>query len=372
MTRRAVMSFAMLIPVVMTAGCASTGDVAPSEDRIAIVVQGTPSPTAAAAPFASLPATYVGVLPCADCPGIRYHLNLLSDNVFNLRMTYLERPAAGDLDDIGSWALSSNGQTLILKGGREGQDMFAIMGPQVLRKLDLEGGEIASSLPYDLERAATFAAFEPRLTMSGMYSYMADAAAFTECLTGVRYPVAMEADNVALERAYTQAPHEPGVAVRVTLEGRIAQRPKMEGAGTQPTLVVDRFISIWPGETCPPRFAAAPLGGVVWNLTLLDDKPVVAAEPQRRAHLVLDEETRRFAGSGGCNRLMGAYECDGDRIRFSQVASTMMACPDGMDTEATFTKALAQVATWRVLGRQLEFHDAEGKRVARFQAEVAP
>ena len=46
----------------------------------------------------------------------------------------------------------------------------------------------------------------------------------------------------------------------------------------------------------------------------------------------------------------------------------MMACPDGMDTEAAFTKALAQVATWRVLGSTLEFHDAAGNRVARFQA----
>ncbi len=320
--------------------------------------------------FAPLPATYVGMLPCADCPGIRYHLNMFADNVFHLRMTYLERPAAGDLDDIGSWALSSDGRTLILKGGHEGQEMFAVKGPQTLRKLDLEGGEIASSLPYDLERAAAFTAFEPRLAMSGMYSYMADAAVFTECLTGARYPVAMEADNVALERAYMQAPHEPGAPVRVTLEGQLAQRPKMEGAGTQLTLVVDRFVGIWPDDPCPPRFTAAPLGTTTWTLTLLGDQPVMAADPQRRAHIVLDEETYRLAGSGGCNRIMGGYQRDGDRIRFSQVASTMMACPDGMDTEAAFTKALAQVATWRVLGNRLEFYDSTGNRLARFEADT--
>jgi heat shock protein HslJ len=45
-----------------------------------------------------------------------------------------------------------------------------------------------------------------------------------------------------------------------------------------------------------------------------------------------------------------------DRVRFlgpgtkiSQVASTMMACPDGMDTEAAFTRALARVVAWRVV-----------------------
>ncbi len=341
--------------------------------EVAIMVQRVAGePAAASELFAPLPATYTGVLPCADCPGIRYHLDLQADHVFHLRLTYLERPEAGDLDDIGSWALSSDGRTLILKGGHEGQEMFAIKDAQTLRKLDLEGNQIESTLPYDLQRAATFAPFEPRLHLSGMFSYLADAAAFTECLTGVRYPVAMEADYLALERAYTQAPHEPGAAVRVNLEGRLAQRPKMEGEGLQPTLVVDSFIGISPGETCPPRFVEAPLAGTTWYLTQLGDQPVIAADPQRRPHLVLDEEANRLAGSGGCNRLMGGFTRDGDRIRFAQVASTMMACPDAMDTEAAFTRALGQVATWRVLGRTLEFHDGEGKRLVRFQADAAP
>jgi copper homeostasis protein (lipoprotein) len=377
MTTRNAMLPAMVIPMLMAGGCAGTGSGG-SDTEPAARITGTVANLERTAlapdaePFAPLPATYVGVLPCADCPGIRYHLDLLPDNVFHLRMTYLERPAAGDLDDIGSWALSSDGGTLILGGGHEGQEMFAVKGPQTLRKLDVDGGEIPSSLPYDLERAAAFAAFEPRLAMSGMYSYLADAAVFTECLTGARYPVAMEADYVALERAYTQAPHEPGAAVRVTLEGRLAQRPRMEGTGTQTTLVVDRFIGIRPGETCPPRFTAAPLANTTWTLTSLGDQPVVAADPQRRAYLVLDEAAHRLAGSGGCNRLLGGFEREGDRLRFSQVASTMMACPDGMDTEAAFTKALSHVATWRVLGRTLEFYDSEGRRVARFQADATP
>ena len=39
-----------------------------------------------------LPASFTGELPCADCPGIRYDLNLFPDKSFYLRMTYLERP----------------------------------------------------------------------------------------------------------------------------------------------------------------------------------------------------------------------------------------------------------------------------------------
>jgi heat shock protein HslJ len=66
---------------------------------------------------------------------------------------------------------------------------------------------------------------------------------------------------------------------------------------------------------------------------------------------------------------MGGFERDGDKIHFSRVASTMMACPDGMDIEVAFTKALAQVVTWRVLGRLLDFYDTEGNRLARFEAD---
>jgi heat shock protein HslJ len=351
MTPRRAIPLALLFPLLMSAGCAGSRGNAP-----------------AAAPFAPLPATYTGVLPCADCPGIRYQINLLPEDVFHLRMTYLERPAASDLDDIGTWLLSSDGNTLILAGGHEGQENFAITGPQSLRKLDLEGDPIESSLPYNLDRATEFTPFEPRLTMSGMYSYLADAAGFTECLTGARYPVAMEADNLALERAYLAAPHDPGAPMKVSLEGCLTARPKIDGEGTQSTLVVERFIGIWPDETCPPRPATAPLAGTTWNLIQLAGQPIITTDPQRQPHLILDDDAHRVAGSGGCNRLMGGYERDGDRITFSQVATTMMACPDAMDTEAAFTKALAQVAAWRVLGQQLELLDDAGKRVARLQA----
>jgi uncharacterized lipoprotein YbaY len=58
---------------------------------------------AQAAPLGSLPASFIGELPCADCPGIRYQVNLFPDRAFFSRMTYLGRGDEGNLDDIGSW-----------------------------------------------------------------------------------------------------------------------------------------------------------------------------------------------------------------------------------------------------------------------------
>ena len=37
------------------------------------------SKSAQAAPLGTLPASFIGELPCADCPGIRYHVNLFAD-----------------------------------------------------------------------------------------------------------------------------------------------------------------------------------------------------------------------------------------------------------------------------------------------------
>ena len=88
------------------------------------------------------------------------------------------------------------------------------------------------------------------LVMHGLYSYRADASLFTDCQSGRSYPVALEGDNVALERAYLAVQHAPGEALLVTLEGRIVERPPMEGSGTVATLLPVRFLAITPGAGC--------------------------------------------------------------------------------------------------------------------------
>ena len=85
----------------------------------------------------------------------------------------------------------------------------------------------------------------------GLFRYMADAPLFTDCATGETFPVAMEQDYLALERAYLQNRREPGGPLRVTLEGHYAVRPPMEGEGLVTVLVVDRFYTVHPETDCP-------------------------------------------------------------------------------------------------------------------------
>jgi len=317
-----------------------------------------------------LPATFLGELPCADCPGIRYHLNLFPDRVFFLRMIYLGRDDNANFDDIGSWVVSSDRGILLLKGSREAPAMFRIKDANTLRMLDIEGRDIESTLNYDLLRTKDVEPLEPRLGMRGMYRYLADAGQFTECLTRRKWFVAQEKDNAALEAAYTQARLSAGEELLVDLEGQVAMRPRMEGKGSQAMLVVDKFVNIWPGDTCGPRFSSAPLENTYWRLARLGGKPVPVVASKREPHFVLNGKTKRIVGSGGCNRFMGNYQQSGNRLTVEKVGMTFMACPEGMEAERDFVAALEQVRSWKILGEHLELFDGNGGFLARFEARA--
>jgi copper homeostasis protein (lipoprotein) len=332
-----------------------------------------PAPRAAAPlpahPLPSLPATFTGTLPCADCPGIRYHLNLLPDDAFFLRMTYLDRPGP-PRDDMGSWTLSSDRTVLVLQG-RDTAPMYFAAAAGVLKKLDADGLPIPGRAPSELRRASAYQRVDVRLPMRGVFVYMADAGLFTECTTGQRWPVAMEAANAELERGYGAQRPAPGAAVLVDVEGLLTERPRMEGPGTQPSLVVEKIVRWLPKESCSPRFAGAPLAGTYWRLTQLVGSAVPAATDSRREpSLVFEASDGTFSGSTGCNRLIGRYEIENAAMTLT-AAGTLMACPGEVKTEAAFTAALKATRGYRITGRMLDLLDDKGARLARFEARAA-
>jgi copper homeostasis protein (lipoprotein) len=324
--------------------------------------------TSASPPLGQFPASFEGELPCADCPGVFYHLDLFEDRVFFLRTTYLGRAVGGVFDSIGSWVFDGREGRIILFGSSESALYFRVVDADTLRKLDVEGRSIESELNYDLKRKPDSLPIEPRLMMRGMYRYMADAALFEECSSGRRFQVAQEADNVALERAYLEARAEPGDPILVSFQGRVAERPAMEGGGTVLTVVPERFIGIRPGETCGARGSTSEIKDNRWKLVRLGDEPVVTGRNQREAHIVLRSKDRRITGTGGCNSFSGSYEIEGDAIDFGALATTMMACPDGEDVDLALVAALEKAATFQKTPHHLELFDTDGQSLARFEA----
>jgi len=330
-------------------------------------------------PLGPLPASWRGDL-TGDHVATRWQVDLASDGTFQLRQSELTSQ-----DDIGRWRLEPGSNRLLLQGGREAAVFLQpLNNGAALRKLDLEGQPLTSGGNDRLQRLAVAEPIEPRLPLAGMFRYLADAASIRLCATGANLPVAMEGDYLPLERAYLAArpADAPGQPLLVNLEALISNRPSAEpGRGPVRTLVVERFVAIHPGQGCPEPAASKTTGqaprpglrGQRWRLQALQDgaQPTLIAAPERPPELELAADSDRVSGSGGCNRLMGSAQLKGNTLRFSQLASTQMACPpEVMTFEQRYNQALDRVRRWSIDKRSLLLQDERGRTLMVFQPSM--
>lgn len=226
---------------------------------------------------AHLPASYEREVPGANSL-IRWHLDLLFEGRYRLRMTYLDKPEPNQFDQVGQWRYDHDKVTLFQD--TEPPWRFGVeAGGDLLRQLDSAGKPIESVHDAPLRRLPEPALIEPHL--------------------------------------------EPGYV---------------------------------------------PLRGTDWKLVQLEGKPVEAADRQREPHLLFATETQRVSGSGGCNRIMGGFDLDGDTLHLPQMARTMMACLSGMERENRFLQSLGKVARYRIGDGHLEMLDTSGTVLMRFEA----
>ncbi|MEJ2580554.1 MAG: YbaY family lipoprotein [Acidobacteriota bacterium] len=321
-----------------------------------------------ASPLGKLPAAFTGDLPCADCEGIRYQLDLVSDSAYFLRTSYIGRGGDAVFDRIGSWSTVSGAEKIVLWDDAGPAEQFQIVDPSTLRKLNREGLPIESVLNYDLTRVADGPALVPQLAMRGMYRSHVTGVEITECQTGLELLVAAEGDAKALEKAASHALEDERSSVLVSFEGRIELRPVAEGGGVRRVVVVEQFDGAWPRETCGARGVVSELEASRWVPTRIAGQPVGLGVGGREAFIVLQPEGHRVTGFSGCNQLVGRYEIEGTSLRFSGVAKTGKACLQGMETEAAFTSALERTRSFRLYSQHLELLDRSGAVLARLES----
>jgi heat shock protein HslJ len=91
-----------------------------------------------------------------------------------------------------------------------------------------------------------------------------------------------------------------------------------------------------------------------WALVELDGLPVEVGPDEIVPSLVFDLEESRVSGSGGVNRLTGAFALDEDELRFGPLATTRMAGPgEAMQREQAVVAALERVTSYELDGRSL-------------------
>ena len=84
------------------------------------------------------------------------------------------------------------------------------------------------------------------------------------------------------------ARNSPGARLYVTFEGSLANRPRLEGTGTETAVVVRSFIDAWPNQNCERSRANASLANRYWRITELAGNPVPPPTgSQREPQLIL-------------------------------------------------------------------------------------
>jgi heat shock protein HslJ len=112
-----------------------------------------------------------------------------------------------------------------------------------------------------------------------------------------------------------------------------------------------------------------PIEGTYWKLIELNGQSVTMSENQsREQHMILQASDSTVKGHGGCNGFGGNYELKpGDRIKFSKIVSTMMAC-DNTEMENRFFKVLETADNYNLVNDTLVLNKARMAPLARFKA----
>ncbi|TNV41971.1 envelope stress response activation lipoprotein NlpE [Yersinia pestis] len=191
--------------------------------------------------------SYQGVLPCADCSGLDTSLFLDSDGTFILKEVYLgTKDGDQTFAEYGKWARTAD--KLVLTNA-QGEKRYFHPVDKSLVMLDQQGLPIKSTLNYQLEPSDQPLSKTP-MPLSGMYKYFADAAIFTDCVTGKAFPVE---NNIELETGYLNARRNPGEPVFLTLNGYFDSRPSMEEGRTNKTLIPEGDIQFNANKSCEKK-----------------------------------------------------------------------------------------------------------------------
>lgn len=104
--------------------------------------------------------------------------------------------------------------------------------------------------------------------------------------------------------------------------------------------------------------ASDPLNGTSWQLAEIAGKPALSAPK-----VTLEFKDGQAGGNAGCNSYGGDYQVNGNKIGFSQMISTMMACADQsvMDQESAYLQILGGAQSFEIVDGRLQLHGSGGE-----------
>jgi len=160
------------------------------------------------------------------------------------------------------------------------------------------------------------------------------------------------------EHAYTEALRS---AVAYQLDG---DRLEMQNSAGETVLSFQRRK--------PLAMDPAVLAGSAWQLALWDGRPPIEGAP-----ITIAFTEHEVSGQAGCRGYTGAYEAEGDHIRFPKLSMTEVepqCAPALQKQEGAYTTCLGWVSHYRLEGEQLTLLTERGETLvyARMQPPVTP
>jgi heat shock protein HslJ len=110
-----------------------------------------------------------------------------------------------------------------------------------------------------------------------------------------------------------------------------------------------------------------------WRVTVINGSRVVFRPGQKLDVSLIFSKGGQFSGTTGCNYLNGSYALKKERLSFSSLAITRMACsPQLMAQEREYLGAIRKVSSYAISGNSLKLFNAEGGKLMELIAVMLP
>lgn len=102
----------------------------------------------------------------------------------------------------------------------------------------------------------------------------------------------------------------------------------------------------------------------IWGLYAMDGN--ILNSPNKRPKLEINLSNNSFLGNGFCNQISGEVHALNNKIEFSKIVSTRMACKN-LDFENQYLNILQNTLDYKIVKNQLILYNSQGKEILKFK-----
>lgn len=321
---------------------------------------------------------WLGMLPCADCEGIDYQLNLKNDFTFKQKSAYKGKSEELFIDE-GNWSFVSD--SIISVDGSDDRKLFLVTSKDLIL-LDQDGNRIESdfeekyhlhkdpstvSETNEVEEVKPVIAVQETIEMNWQHYQ-------EKFLSGIDFIARGNEPNwnleIDFEKLMSFATMDDIKINTPAVEGIKAQdsdvtlyRAKTDSGELVITVIRDNCEDNMSGEKFPYKVRVEAkksadvnyktfegCGKFLYDMRLYD---IYVMEEMTGFNLKKEKLMKgmptfefnltdmRFGGHAGCNSLSGSINVIGNKITFGSLMGTLMACPN-MKIEKAVVEALNQ------------------------------